>query len=62
MLAVYLATPILLGSWWAGLLGAAAALLIILRTALEDRTLQNELAGYKEYAAKVRYRLVPGLW
>lgn len=62
MIAVYLGTPILLGSWWAGLLGVATALLILLRTALEDRTLQAELAGYKEYADKVRYRLVPGLW
>jgi protein-S-isoprenylcysteine O-methyltransferase Ste14 len=62
MIAVYLATPILLGSGWAGLLGVAAALLIILRTALEDRTLQAELEGYKEYAAKVKYRLAPGIW
>jgi len=62
MIAVYLGTPILLGSWWAGLLGIAAALLILLRTTLEDRTLQAELAGYKEYAAKVKYRLVPGIW
>ena len=62
MLAVYLATPIMLGSWWAGLTGVAAALLIILRTALEDRTLNAELAGYKNYAANVKYRLVPGIW
>ncbi len=62
MLAVYLATPTMLGSWWAGLLGVFAALLILLRTALEDRTLQNELAGYKAYAGKVRYRLLPGIW
>ncbi|MBN2085839.1 MAG: isoprenylcysteine carboxylmethyltransferase family protein [Anaerolineales bacterium] len=62
LVAVYLATPVLLGSWWAGLPGAAAALLLLLRTALEDRTLQAELAGYKEYAAKVKYRLVPGIW
>ncbi len=60
--AVYLATPIMLGSWWAGLTGVACALLILLRTALEDRMLQAELAGYKEYADKVRYRLVPGIW
>jgi protein-S-isoprenylcysteine O-methyltransferase Ste14 len=62
MIAVYLGTPLMLGSWWAGLLGAAAALLILLRTALEDRTLQQELAGYTEYAARVRYRLLPGIW
>jgi len=59
---LFLAAPIALGSWWAGLTGVACALLIILRTALEDRTLLEELAGYKEYAAKVRYRLMPGVW
>lgn len=31
-------------------------------TAIEDRMLQAELAGYADYAAKVRYRLVPGVW
>jgi protein-S-isoprenylcysteine O-methyltransferase Ste14 len=31
-------------------------------TAIEDRMLQEELAGYADYAARVRYRLVPGLW
>jgi protein-S-isoprenylcysteine O-methyltransferase Ste14 len=62
MVLQFLAVPILLGSWWAALTGVACALLIILRSALEDRTLQSELAGYKEYAATVRYRLVPGLW
>jgi protein-S-isoprenylcysteine O-methyltransferase Ste14 len=52
----------LLGSWWALLLGGVCALLFILRTALEDRTLQAELPGYPEYARRVRFRLVPGLW
>jgi protein-S-isoprenylcysteine O-methyltransferase Ste14 len=36
--------------------------LFIIRTALEDRMLQDELPGYKEYAQRVRYRLVPGIW
>jgi protein-S-isoprenylcysteine O-methyltransferase Ste14 len=35
---------------------------LFLRTALEDRTLQNELDGYKEYTGRVRYRLIPGIW
>jgi protein-S-isoprenylcysteine O-methyltransferase Ste14 len=61
-IAVYLAAPIALGSWRACLVGAACALLILLRTALEDRTLQAELAGYKEYAGRVRFRLLPGIW
>lgn len=57
-----LATPVLLGSWWALLPGIAAAALMIIRTALEDRTLQAELPGYVEYTRQVRYRLVPGIW
>ncbi len=59
---LYLAVPILLGSWWAAIPGAVTSLLILLRTALEDRTLQVELDGYKDYAAAVRYRLIPGVW
>jgi len=35
---------------------------IVIRTALEDKTLLTELPGYKEYAEKVRFRLVPGVW
>jgi len=57
-----IATPIMLGSLWALIPGALAALLLVVRTALEDRDLLNELDGYKEYAQKVRYRLLPGVW
>jgi protein-S-isoprenylcysteine O-methyltransferase Ste14 len=52
----------LLGSWWAVLAGAVCAGLFVLRTALEDRTLLSELPGYKEYAQKVKARLIPGVW
>jgi protein-S-isoprenylcysteine O-methyltransferase Ste14 len=38
------------------------AAVVVRDTAIEDRLLQAELAGYADYAAKVRYRLVPGLW
>jgi protein-S-isoprenylcysteine O-methyltransferase Ste14 len=38
------------------------ALLPVVRTALEDRTLQEELAGYQAYAQRVRYRLKPCVW
>lgn len=57
-----LATPLLLGSWCA--LGPAvlASIAMIVRTALEDRTLRAELEGYEAYAQRVRYRLVPGVW
>jgi protein-S-isoprenylcysteine O-methyltransferase Ste14 len=58
----YLSTAPLLGSWWALLPGGLAALLLIARTALEDRTLHAELPGYGDYAEKTRYRLLPGVW
>lgn len=61
-IAFELATPIVLGSLWALIPGGLAALLFVVRTALEDRTLQEELDGYTEYAARVRYRLLPGIW
>jgi len=57
-----LATPLLLGSLWALTSAALAVCLLIIRTALEDRTLQDELEGYHDYAARVRYRLLPGVW
>ena len=57
-----LATPLLLGSLWALIPAGLGTLLMILRTALEDKTLLAELDGYQDYAARVRCRLVPGLW
>jgi len=52
----------LLGSWWAFLIGIVDSLLMVLRTCLEDRDLQRELPGYPEYARRVPYRLLPGIW
>jgi len=57
-----LALPIALGSWWALLLSLVSLAGLIVRTALEDRTLREELDGYVEYASRVRYRLIPGVW
>lgn len=57
-----LTMPILLDSEWSLLVSALCAMLFILRTALEDRTLLAELDGYAAYASRVRYRLLPGLW
>jgi protein-S-isoprenylcysteine O-methyltransferase Ste14 len=57
-----LGDPFLLGSVWALLPGIAAAGLMIVRTLLEDRTLQAELPGYRAYMQDVPSRLVPGLW
>jgi len=56
------ATTLLLGSWWGLLLSLVLLGLLVWRTALEDRMLKNELAGYEEYAQSVRYRLIPRVW
>jgi protein-S-isoprenylcysteine O-methyltransferase Ste14 len=55
-------TPLLLGSLW-GLLGAVVVMpLLALRALGEEAVLMDGLPGYREYAAKVRFRLVPGIW
>lgn len=56
------AIALVLGSAWALLPAAAACASLVVRTALEDRTLRQRLPGYQEYAQRTRYRLVPGLW
>lgn len=56
------ASTLLLGSLWAAVPAVFMALWIVVRTALEDRTLHQELPGYREYALRVRFRLVPGIW
>ncbi|MFB0518466.1 MAG: isoprenylcysteine carboxylmethyltransferase family protein [Acidobacteriota bacterium] len=57
-----LATPLLLGSLWALIPTAFIMFMVIIRTVMEDKTLLNELDGYQDYARRVRYRLLPGLW
>jgi protein-S-isoprenylcysteine O-methyltransferase Ste14 len=54
--------PLVFGSTWSYLPLALLAAAVVVRTALEDRTLQRELAGYAEYAKRTRYRLLPGIW
>jgi len=51
-----------LSSLWTLIPAAVALVIAVIRTALEDRTLQEELPGYKEYARRVRYRLIPGVY
>jgi protein-S-isoprenylcysteine O-methyltransferase Ste14 len=53
---------LLLGSGWAFVPAAMSAVLFIIRTYLEDRTLQKELPGYREYSQATRYRLMPCVW
>jgi protein-S-isoprenylcysteine O-methyltransferase Ste14 len=57
-----LGAPLICGSLWSCIPIAGTIGVLVLRTALEDRTLRHELAGYKEYATRVRYRLLPGIW
>jgi len=54
--------PLALGSLFALIPAGIIVGLFILRTSLEDKTLREELPGYKEYAQKVRFRLIPGVW
>ncbi|MBS1855652.1 MAG: isoprenylcysteine carboxylmethyltransferase family protein [Acidobacteria bacterium] len=62
MVAFTLATPLILNSRWAFVPALITAAVTGLRTALEDRTLSNELDGYADYAHRVKYRLVPPIW
>jgi protein-S-isoprenylcysteine O-methyltransferase Ste14 len=62
MIVNMLGTPLALGSLWAFIPEGLAILGYIVRTALEDGTLRKELNGYANYAARVRYRLFPGIW
>jgi protein-S-isoprenylcysteine O-methyltransferase Ste14 len=61
-LLVYLAIPFFLDTSWALLPAVFFAVIVVIRTHLEDKTLQEELDGYRDYARRVRYRLLPGVW
>jgi len=54
--------PLVLGSLWALIPGGIVMILLIIRTYLEDVTLQKELLGYVDYVKKVKCRLLPGIW
>lgn len=58
----FITLPVALGSLWALLPASAGLSLWAVRTFLEDRTLQKGLEGYSEYASRVRWRLIPGIW
>jgi protein-S-isoprenylcysteine O-methyltransferase Ste14 len=58
----YLTMPVFLDSAWAFLPAVFLIIVVIIRTSLEDKTLQDELPGYRDYARRVRYRLLPGVW
>jgi protein-S-isoprenylcysteine O-methyltransferase Ste14 len=61
-IAYSVAGPLALGSLWALIPAGITVVLFVIRTVLEDRTLQEELEGYRGYAGVVRHRLIPGVW
>lgn len=61
-LLLFFGMALALGSLWALFPAALAAALLVLRTAWEDRLLRTELPGYADYARRVRWRLLPGVW
>lgn len=61
-LITYPVIPLLLDSEWTLIPAILLIIILVIRTYLEDKTLQKELPGYADYAKKVRYRLVPGVW
>lgn len=62
MMLACLTDALMIGSRYALIPGLLAVGVTVVRTHHEDRMLRNELAGYAEYAAKTRFRLIPGLW
>jgi len=59
---MFLLTPIALGSFWALIAFLPLPILLVCRILNEEKILLKELAGYKEYCQKVRYRLIPFIW
>lgn len=61
-LPTYFASAVLLDSLWALGPATAIAAVLVVRTKLEDEALLAELDGYRAYAERTRYRLLPGVW
>ena len=59
---LFACTPLALGSLWALIPGLIVGLLFVVRTSKEDQMVRAELAGYADYAKRVRFRLFPGIW
>ncbi|MBZ0298331.1 MAG: isoprenylcysteine carboxylmethyltransferase family protein [Anaerolineae bacterium] len=62
IIAFYFGMPLALGSWPAAVMALIGLVSIVIRTALEDRTLQKELPGYTEFTRQTRSRLIPRVW
>ena len=59
---IFIGTALALGSLWALVPASGICLLLVIRTTAEDQTLRTELRGYQDYAQRVRFRWLPGLW
>jgi protein-S-isoprenylcysteine O-methyltransferase Ste14 len=59
---LFLAIPVVLGSWWALACFALYIPVIVVRIINEEKLLTRELSGYAEYKTRVKFRLVPFLW
>ncbi|NTU82465.1 MAG: isoprenylcysteine carboxylmethyltransferase family protein [Chloroflexales bacterium] len=62
MLISLLAFPLLINSYWAFVPTVVGAVLLLIRTVIEDRVLTEELPGYREYVARTRWRLIPAVF
>ncbi|MDA9507000.1 isoprenylcysteine carboxyl methyltransferase [Bradyrhizobium sp. CCBAU 11386] len=62
MVLFFAGVPLLLGSWWGLAMVPLFLALFAVRIRIEERTLREGLPGYADYAARVRYRLLPGVW
>jgi protein-S-isoprenylcysteine O-methyltransferase Ste14 len=62
VITLMLAVPVALGSLWGLVPAGLGIMMMIVKTALEDQMLQAQLDGYREYAQRIRYRLLPGVW
>lgn len=62
MIMFFAGIPLLLGSWWGLAVAPVFLVLLAVRIHIEERTLRAGLPGYSDYAARVRYRLLPGVW
>ena len=59
---LFLAIPLILGSWYALILFVVYPAVIAVRIRGEEKLLEEELTGYKEYKKKVKYRMIPFIW
>ncbi len=62
MMLVYVGSPLALGSWWAMIPAALIVPLLVARILNEEKLLDRNLVGYREYTKATRYRLLPGIW